>query len=53
MVTQQLEDEGVQKFITAFDSLMNTLQEKRATALHEHVEGRPGSHSEPEAEAAP
>jgi transaldolase len=53
VVTQQLEDEGVQKFITAFDSLMNTLQEKRATALHEHVEGRPGSHSEPEAEAAP
>jgi hypothetical protein len=31
-VTQQLEDEGVQKFIKPFDLLLSTLQEKRATA---------------------
>ena len=30
LVTQQLENEGIQKFVTAFDQLMNTLQEKRA-----------------------
>ena len=32
-VTQQLEDEGVQKFIQAFDALMNTLEEKRVAAI--------------------
>ena len=32
-VTQQLEDEGVQKFAKAFDHLMNTLREKRAAAM--------------------
>jgi transaldolase len=31
--TQQLEDEGVQKFIKAFDQLMKALTEKRAAAL--------------------
>jgi transaldolase len=52
-VTQRLEGEGVQKFITAFDNVMNTLREKRAAALHERVEGRPGSNREPEAEVGP
>ena len=32
-VTQQLEDEGVQKFIQAFDALMNTLEKKRVAAI--------------------
>ena len=32
-VTQQLEDEGVQKFVEAFDVLMNTLEEKRVAAI--------------------
>lgn len=31
--TRQLEDEGVQKFIQAFDALMNTLEEKRVAAI--------------------
>ena len=31
--TQQLEDEGIPKFIKAFDQLMNTLKEKRAAAV--------------------
>ena len=31
--TQQLEDEGVQKFAKAFDVLMNTLKEKRSQTL--------------------
>ena len=38
-VTQQLEDEGVQKFIKAFDVLMNTLKEKRVAAIREPVSG--------------
>jgi transaldolase len=33
-VTQQLEDEGVEKFIAAFDQLMASLEGKRA-AVHE------------------
>ncbi|HZM05621.1 MAG TPA: hypothetical protein VFC44_21675 [Candidatus Saccharimonadales bacterium] len=33
MTTQQLEDEGVQKFIKAFDILMNTLKEKQSQTL--------------------
>ncbi len=33
-VTQQLEDEGVQKFVKAFDVLMNTLKEKRLQTLN-------------------
>ena len=37
--TQQLEDEGIQKFVKAFDHLMNTLKEKRAAALREPVSG--------------
>lgn len=37
-VTQQLEDEGIQKFVKAFDQLMNTLKEKRAAALQEPVD---------------
>jgi transaldolase len=32
-VTQQLEDEGVQKFVQAFDRLMSALQKKRAAAV--------------------
>jgi len=36
--TQQLEDEGVQKFIKAFDLLRSTLKEKRAAALKEPVD---------------
>jgi len=36
-MTQQLEDEGVQKFVQAFDLLMNTLKEKLAAALKEPV----------------
>ena len=31
--TQQLEDEGVEKFAKAFDILMNTLEEKRVAAI--------------------
>ncbi len=31
--TQQLEDEGVEKFAKAFDALMNTLKEKRSQTL--------------------
>lgn len=37
-VTQQLEDEGVQKFIVPFDSLMAILEVKRAAALAEPVD---------------
>lgn len=33
--TQQLEDEGVQKFVKPFDTLMATLKQKRADALSE------------------
>jgi transaldolase/glucose-6-phosphate isomerase len=36
--TQQLEDEGVQKFVKAFDLLMSTLKDKRAAALKEPVD---------------
>jgi transaldolase len=35
--TQQLEDEGIQKFDKAFDQLMNTLKEKRGAAIREPV----------------
>lgn len=31
--TQQLEDEGVEKFVKAFDVLLNTLEEKRVAAI--------------------
>ncbi len=37
-VTQQLEDEGVQKFIQAFDLLMDTLKKKCGDALQEPVD---------------
>jgi transaldolase len=33
-ITQQLEDEGVTKFISAYDQLMDSLREKE-TAMHE------------------
>ena len=33
-ITQQLEDEGVEKFITAYNQLLNSLREKK-TAMHE------------------
>jgi transaldolase len=36
--TQQLEDEGIQKFAKAFDVLMNTLKEKRAAAVRAPVD---------------
>ena len=36
--TQQLEDEGIQKFAKAFDQLMNTLKEKRGAAVREPVD---------------
>jgi len=31
--TQQLEDEGVEKFVKAFDVLLNSLEEKRVAAI--------------------
>jgi transaldolase len=37
-VTQQLEDEGIQKFVKAFDQLMNTLKEIRGAAIREPVD---------------
>lgn len=37
-VTQQLENEGVQKFIKPFDDLMETLEKERATALEAFVD---------------
>jgi transaldolase/glucose-6-phosphate isomerase len=37
-VTQQLEDEGVEKFNKPYDSLMETLKTKRAAALKERVD---------------
>jgi len=40
-VTQQLEDEGVQKFIDSFDRLMDTLETKRAAALGEAIDRQP------------
>ncbi|MGH7967193.1 MAG: bifunctional transaldolase/phosoglucose isomerase, partial [Limisphaerales bacterium] len=45
--TQQLQDEGVQKFTKAFDLLMNTLKEKRAAAARGPVDVEtvnPGAH---------
>ena len=36
--TQQLEDEGVQKFIDSFDRLMDTLEMKRAAVLGEAMD---------------
>jgi transaldolase/glucose-6-phosphate isomerase len=36
--TQQLEDEGVQKFVKAFDLLIRALKEKRAAAVEEPVD---------------
>jgi transaldolase len=32
-VTQQLEHEGVEKFVKAFDALMKTLKEKQSQTL--------------------
>lgn len=37
-VTQTLEDEGVKKFIQAFEALMKTLEEKRVQALRDPVD---------------
>jgi len=34
-VTQQLEDEGIQKFAKAFNQLMNALQMKRSATVRE------------------
>ena len=36
--TQQLEDEGIEKFVKAFDQLMNTLKEERVAAIREPVD---------------
>jgi transaldolase len=36
--TQQLEDEGIHKFVEAFDRLMHTLEEKRAAAVRQPVD---------------
>lgn len=38
--TQQLEDEGVEKFIKPYDSLMRSLEEKRTSALQEPLGDR-------------
>lgn len=35
---QQLEDEGIQKFVAAYDRLMKTLEERRAAALEEPLD---------------
>jgi transaldolase/glucose-6-phosphate isomerase len=37
-ITQQLEDEGVEKFNGPFDRLMETIREAREAALHERVD---------------
>jgi transaldolase/glucose-6-phosphate isomerase len=37
-LTQQLEDEGVEKFSQAFEKLMNALKDKRAVSLKERVD---------------
>jgi transaldolase/glucose-6-phosphate isomerase len=37
-VTQQLEDEGIEKFNKPYDSLMDSLKEKRSAALEEHLD---------------
>jgi len=37
-VTRQLEQDGVNKFISPFDRLMNTLEEKRAAAVREPLD---------------
>ena len=39
-VTQQLEDEGVQKFVQAFDLLMNALKKKQPATARVSTEGR-------------
>ena len=36
--TQQLENEGIEKFVKAFDQLMNTLKEERVAAIREPVD---------------
>jgi transaldolase len=41
-VTQQLEDEGVQKFVEAFDRLINALEEKRVAAVRKPVDEEVG-----------
>jgi transaldolase/glucose-6-phosphate isomerase len=51
-VTQQLEDEGIEKFNKPFDDLMSNLEQARAAALKERVDRqalRPG----PELPASP
>ena len=48
-ITLQLEDEGAQKFIQAFDLLMDTLEKKRSDALKEPVDRQAldlGSHED-------
>ena len=38
LVTQQLENEGIQKFVTAFDQLMKTLKDMRVAAVRAPVD---------------
>jgi transaldolase len=37
-VAQQLEDDGIEKFVLAFDRLMDTLEKKRAETFREPVD---------------
>lgn len=37
-VAQQLEDYGIEKFVLAFDRLMDTLEKKRAETFRERVD---------------
>jgi len=43
--TQQLEDEGIQKFVQAFDLLLNALKEKRAVTVRASVSGLGTDHA--------
>ncbi len=42
-VTKQLEDEGVRKFVDAYEALLKALSEKREAALHESVDSQASS----------
>ncbi|MCL5267009.1 MAG: bifunctional transaldolase/phosoglucose isomerase [Bacteroidetes bacterium] len=39
-VTQQLEDDGVKKFVDAYEALLKALRDKREAALHEPVDSQ-------------
>ena len=40
-VSDQLEEEGIRKFITAFDGLTESIERKRMAALKEPLDGQP------------